>query len=29
VLERSHSMEDSGSPTRGGLTRAFASSGLT
>ena len=29
ALERSHSMEDSGSPTRGGLTRAFASSGLT
>ena len=29
VLERSHSMEDSRSPTRGGLTRAFASSGLT
>ena len=29
ALERSHSMEGSGSPTRGGLTRAFASSGLT
>ena len=29
VLERSRSTEDSGSPTRGGLTRAFASSGLT
>lgn len=29
VLERSRLTEDSGSPTRGGLTRAFASSGLT
>jgi hypothetical protein len=29
ILERSDSKGASGSPTRGGLTRAFASSGLT